>query len=123
MNEKERRETLVEFRRVVNVTPAAMRHWFASDESRSVGITHDGAKMSGPDQPESVGHGMGQRVVEIKARKPAALTEADYRDMRKVVGYMHRHRTQRPDGDVEDTRWRKSLMNLGHDPMRDEPPD
>ncbi len=30
----------------------------------------------------------------------------------------HRHLEQRPSGDVEDTRWRCSLMNRGHDPLR-----
>ena len=38
--------------------------------------------------------------------------------MRKVVGYVHRHMTQRPKGDVTDTNWRKSLMNWGHDPLK-----
>jgi hypothetical protein len=38
--------------------------------------------------------------------------------MRKVVGYVHRHLAQRPKGDVTDTRWRYSLMNWGHDPMK-----
>lgn len=37
----------------------------------------------------------------------------------KVVGYVHRHLAQRPDGDVEHTRWRYSLMNWGHDPLED----
>jgi len=30
-----------------------------------------------------------------------------------------RHLAQRPDGDVEHTRWRYSLMNWGHDPLKD----
>jgi hypothetical protein len=38
--------------------------------------------------------------------------------MRKVVGYVHRHLAQRPDGDVTDTAWRHSLMNWGHDPLK-----
>jgi hypothetical protein len=38
--------------------------------------------------------------------------------MRKVIGYVHRHMAQRPHGDVADTRWRKSLMNWGHDPLK-----
>ncbi len=39
--------------------------------------------------------------------------------MRKVVSYVHRHLAQRPDGDVSDTPWRYSLMNWGHDPLKD----
>lgn len=38
--------------------------------------------------------------------------------MRKVVGDVHRHLAQRPEGEVRDTRWRWSLMNWGHDPLR-----
>jgi hypothetical protein len=37
--------------------------------------------------------------------------------MRKVVGYIRRHLAQRPSGHVQDTRWRHSLMNWGHDPL------
>ena len=37
--------------------------------------------------------------------------------MRKVNGYVARHRKQRPSGDVSDTPWRYSLMNWGHDPL------
>jgi hypothetical protein len=39
------------------------------------------------------------------------MTDHDYAQMRKVVGYVHRHRAQRPSGDVTDTDWRYSLMN------------
>lgn len=121
MTDSERHETLAEFRRVVNMSPAALRHWLGSRESRSVGMTPEGERVDGAVHAESVGHRMGERIVEIKARKPATLTEDDYHDMRKVIGYVHRHLAQRPNGDVEDTRWRKSLMNWGHDPMKDKP--
>lgn len=40
--------------------------------------------------------------------------------MRKVVGYVKRHLAQKPSGDVTDTAWRYSLMNWGHDPLKDE---
>jgi hypothetical protein len=43
----------------------------------------------------------------------------DYAHMRKVVGYVHRHLAQRPTKErVEDSRWRYSLMNWGHDPCK-----
>ena len=38
--------------------------------------------------------------------------------MKKVIGYVRRHVAQRPQGDVSDTRWRYSLMNWGHDPLK-----
>ena len=30
----------------------------------------------------------------------------------------HRHWAQRPSGDVSESAWRYSLMNLGHDPCK-----
>ena len=35
--------------------------------------------------------------------------------MRRVVNYVHRHQGQKPSGDVEDSTWRYSLLNGGHD--------
>ena len=50
--------------------------------------------------------------------RAVCLTEADYAHMRKVTGYIKRHSAQRPKGDVSHTRWRYSLMNWGHDPLK-----
>ena len=112
-------ETAREFHRVVNMTLAALRRWLDSEQSRSVGMVPGGGRVTAPGDGESVGHHMGARILEIKAAKTAALTDADYADMRKVIGYVHRHGAQRPEGDVTDTRWRHSLMNWGHDPLKD----
>jgi hypothetical protein len=54
----------------------------------------------------------------ILRAKKGDLTDADEARMRKVVGYVHRHLAQRPQGDVEDSKWRCSLMNWGHDPLK-----
>ena len=67
---------------------------------------------------ESTGHEMGRHIVELRDKKAADLDDDDYARMRKVVGYVHRHLAQRPKGDVTDTRWRYSLMNWGHDPLK-----
>ena len=98
------------FNDAVNMTPAELDGWLKTEDSRSVGWTHEG-------EDESVGHHAGARIVAIKRTHKADLTEDDYAHMRKVVGYVHRHMAQRPDGDVRDTRWRHSLMNWGHDPL------
>ena len=74
-------------------------------------MTHEGGE-------ESVGHEMGRRILAIRSKRAAELDDDDYHAMRKVVGYVHRHGKQRPAGDVTDTRWRKSLMNWGHDPLK-----
>jgi hypothetical protein len=36
---------------------------------------------------------------------------------REVVGPVHRHRAQRPEGDVTGTKWRRPPTNRGHDPL------
>jgi hypothetical protein len=116
MSDDERKSVHAEFDRLVNMTPARLKAWLDSDDSRSVGMTKGGEKVADGSQPESVGHHMGERILEIRGRKRDALTDQDFADMRKVVGYIHRHSAQRPKGDINDTRWRKSLMNWGHDP-------
>jgi hypothetical protein len=37
--------------------------------------------------------------------------------MRKVVGYVRRHLAQEP-ANMVTSRWRYSLMNWGHDPLK-----
>ncbi len=80
-------------------------------------MTHDGEKVTAAGGDEAVGHEMGRRILALIAKKVADLDDDDYAAMRKVVGYVHRHMKQRPSGDVTETRWRKSLMNWGHDPL------
>ena len=103
-----------DFHAAVNMTPAALATWLDTDESKEVGWK--GADGKGPG--ESVGHKEGARIVAIKRTKKADLDDADYADMKKVTGYVHRHLAQGgPAEDVEHSRWRYSLMNWGHDPL------
>ena len=103
-------EALIEeFHDTVNMQPQELEEWLETEESKSVGDTDDG---------ESTGHQSGRRIVEIKRTDKADLGDDDFDHMRKVNGYVARHLSQRPDGDVEDTRWRYSLMNWGHDPLK-----
>ena len=114
----EDRETARAFHDVVNMTPSALRKWLDTADSQSVGMTHEGERVTHEGDEESVGHEMGRRILDLQAKKAADLDADDYAAMRKVVGYVHRHGKQRPAGDVTDTRWRKSLMNWGHDPLK-----
>ena len=111
-------DTARAFHDVVNMTPSELRRWLESEPSQSVGMTHEGERVTSADDPEAVGHEMGRRILELRATKQADLTADDYAAMRKVVGYVHRHSKQRPSGDITETRWRKSLMNWGHDPLK-----
>ena len=114
----DRRDIDKAFEEVVNMTPSELRRWLETQDSRSVGMTHEGEKITHDGDKESVGHHMGGRILELKGKKAADRNDDDYDAMRKVVGYVHRHGKQRPHGDVADTRWRKSLMNWGHDPLK-----
>jgi len=101
-----------EFGEAVNMTAGELEKWLATDESQSVGQKSDGSG-------ESTGHESGRRIVELLRRKKADLTDDDLAHMRKVHGYVARHLAQQPaKEDVETSRWRYSLMNWGHDPLK-----
>ncbi|MGW5055010.1 DUF3140 domain-containing protein [Actinokineospora sp. NPDC004072] len=102
--------TRKEFAEAVNMTATQLRHWLDTEDSKAVGQKDDGG--------ESTGHASGRRILSLLDKKPGDLTDADLAHMRTVVGYIHRHLAQRPDGDISDTRWRYSLMNWGHDPLK-----
>jgi Protein of unknown function (DUF3140) len=106
------------FKSVVNMTPTALRSWLKTSESQSVGMTVEGKKVTQPGGDEAVGHEMGRRILSLQEKKFADLGDDDFAAMRKVIGYVHRHLKQRPHGDVTETRWRQSLMNWGHDPLK-----
>jgi hypothetical protein len=59
----------------------------------------------------------GRHIVEILDTEKSDLSERDHSRMRKVVGYPKCLLAQRPSGDVQDSAWRYSLMNWGHDPI------
>lgn len=100
-----------EFGDAVNMTPEQIEEWLGTEESQSVGQSRGGG--------EAVGHEMGRHIVDLLRKSKGDLGEEDEKHMRKVVGYVHRHLAQRPSGDVRATRWRYSLMNWGHDPLKD----
>ncbi|GAB3231165.1 DUF3140 domain-containing protein [Kineococcus gypseus] len=111
LSDDERRSIGRDFAEAVNMTPKELEDWLGSEESRSVG-------QSSGKGDESVGHASGRRIVEILRAKKSDLDDDDYAHMKKVVGYVHRHSAQRPDGDVTGTKWRYSLMNWGNDPLK-----
>ena len=106
-------EAYQEFKDLVNMAPKEIEEFLETDESQRVG------QDSGDG--ESKRHKSGQRIVEIKRTKKDDLTAEDYDHMRKVVGYIKRHKAQGgPDENVEGSDWRYSLMNWGHDPCAEE---
>lgn len=100
-----------DFKDAVNMTASELEKWLDTDESKAVG-----QKSSGGG--ESTGHRSGRRIVDILGTKKGDLSDDDYAHMRKVVGYVHRHRAQGPSKDIEHSDWRYSLMNWGQDPTK-----
>ena len=107
---KSRDEVWDEWKELVNMAPKELEDWLETDESKSVG------QGSG----ESTGHKSGRRIVKIKRTNKDDLTDDQWDHMSKVIGYIKRHKAQGPEGDVEESDWRYSLMNWGHDPMKDD---
>ncbi|MBA2534142.1 MAG: DUF3140 domain-containing protein [Rubrobacter sp.] len=109
MAKDERQQTIEEFEDAVNMTPKELEEWLQTDESRSVGQGNG----------ESKGHESGRRIVEIKNKKKSDYTDDDLEHMNKVTSYVHRHLGQGPKKqNIEDSRWRYSLMNWGHAPLK-----
>ncbi|MDF9796672.1 hypothetical protein OKW21_001935 [Catalinimonas alkaloidigena] len=110
MKEEEKEDTYQEFKDVVNMSPSELEEWLDTEESKSVGAdSGDG---------EAVGHKSGRKIIDIKRTNKDQLTGSQYQHMQKVVGYVNRHLAQKPKSDIEDSKWRYSLMNWGHDPLK-----
>lgn len=98
-----------EFHQVVNMTPKELESWLDTDDSKSVG------QKDGDD--ESIGHKSGKHIIQLLQKKQDEYTDDDLSHMKKVISYVHRHSAQRPSSDIENSRWRYSLKNWGHDPL------
>ena len=110
---KSRDEIWDEWRDLVNMTPKELEEWLETDESKSVGDSNG--------DEDSTGHESGRKILKIKDTNKGDLSDDQWDWMGKVVGYIKRHCAQGgPDEDVESSTWRYSLMNWGHDPLKDD---
>lgn len=101
-----------EWRDLVNMAPKPLEEFLETEESKSVGDSDSG---------ESTGHKSGRRIVKIKRTNKDDITDDQWDHMATVVGYIKRHLSQGgPEDDVETSNWRYSLMNWGHDPLKDD---
>ena len=112
MSDKSREEIWDEWRDRVNMAPKEIEDWLDTEESKSVGVdSGDG---------ESKGRKSAKRIVEIKRTNKDDLSDDQWSHMADVVAYINRHCAQQPDGDIENSDWRYSLMNWGHDPLAED---
>ena len=105
----ETKSVIDEFHEAVNMTPKELESWLDTEESQEVG------QKNGDD--ESIGHKSGKRIIELLQKKDN-YNDDDLSHMKKVISYVHRHSAQKPSGDIENSRWRYSLKNWGHDPLK-----
>jgi len=108
----DREQVSSEFASIVNMTADELADWLQTPESRRVGW-----KGANGLAAESVGHASGRKIVAILRTPTLRLTDGDYAHMRKVIGYVRRHLAQEP-ANIVTSRWRFSLMNWGHDPLK-----
>ena len=114
MANDDRQQTIDEFEGSVNMTRKELEDWLQTDESQSVGQSVGQSDGGG----ESKGHESGRRIVGILEKNKSDYTDDVVDHMRRMVSYVHRHQAQKPQGDVEDSTWRYSLLNWGHDPLK-----
>jgi DNA topoisomerase VI subunit B len=108
--DKDNKLIIKDFKQAVNMTAEQLENWLSTEDSKKVGQKKD--------DDESIGHKSGKHIVEL-LQKQSEYTEDDIAHMQKVISYVRRHSAQRPSGDVKDTHWRFSLMNWGHDPLKE----
>ena len=107
---KDVKSVIDEFQQVINMTAEELESWLDTEESKEVGQKEG--------EEESIGHKSGKRIIQLLQKKQDEYTDDDLSHMKKVVSYVHRHLAQRPSGDIEDTHWRYSLKNWGHEPLK-----
>lgn len=98
-----------EFHRIVNMTSEELRAWLLTDASGSDAFTAD------PDLglPE-----LGRAVTRVLTKRKTDLEAADTQTMQRVVDYVEDRLADEPPDGAEDSAWRRSLMVVGHDPLR-----
>ena len=108
--DSEKQEILDEFNEAVNMSASEIKKWLKTEESHSVGQKDKKGKIKGRKS--------GKKIVKILQKDKSDYQKKDFKHMKKVISYVHRHLAQKPSGDIEETPWRYSLMNWGNDPMK-----
>jgi hypothetical protein len=97
------------FQQVVNMTSEELRVWLLS------GASDDDAL---PGEPDLTLPDLGKQVVELLRKRKVELTQRDADVMEQVVDFVLTQEAEGPDDTESDEEWRRSLMTVGHDPMR-----
>ena len=97
-----------DFHRVVNMTSRELRDWLA--------VQGAGEETEVP--PDQAGPELGQRVLAVLGKRRSDLTPDDVEVMDRVVELVVAERGPDPEPTAGEDAWRRSLMNIGHDPLK-----
>ena len=98
-----------EFHQIVNMT---------SDELRACLLTQASGEEAFPADPAQSVPRLGERVVEVLRKRKVDLTSDDTQTMQEVVDYVEDRLANPPAAGAAHERWRRSLMTVGHDPLK-----
>jgi hypothetical protein len=98
-----------EFHQIVNMTSDELRAWLLTEASGEDAL---------PAEPDMKLPELGVRVVDVLRKRKVDLTGEDTETMRQVVDFVEDRLEERPPGAEQDDAWRRSLMTVGHDPLR-----
>jgi Protein of unknown function (DUF3140) len=101
------------FREVVNMTSEELRAWLLTGAADQAAAPGGLAAGPGPGLPE-----LGEQVVELLRKRKAELTQRDADVMEQVVDFVLTQEAEGPADTESDEDWRRSMMTVGHDPMR-----
>jgi hypothetical protein len=99
-----------DFQQAVNMNASEIKQWLKTEESHSVGQKNKQGKIKGRKS--------GKKIIKILQKHRSEYSKKDFQHMKKTVGYVHRHLAQKPTQNLAKTPWRYSLMNWGHDPLK-----
>ena len=97
------------FHQVINMTSEELRAWLLTEAS---------GKNASPAGPGPALPELGRQVVELLRKRKVELTEQDADVMEQVVDFVLTQEAEGPADMESDVEWRRSLMTVGHDPMR-----
>jgi hypothetical protein len=103
-----------QFHAAVNMTSQELRDFLLADAAGAYGAFRDEPDL-GVD-PE------GRGVLRVLAKRKGDLTDDDLDLMERVIEEVSNLLAVRTTVGLDDALWRRDLMTLGHDPMRDRQP-
>ncbi|SDY99015.1 Protein of unknown function [Micromonospora pattaloongensis] len=101
-----------DFHACVNVSSAQLRAWLMTEGSREEAFT----------DPKMNLDSRGGAIMAILGKRKVDLTDDDIAVMSETVEDVQRLLERRPPNGPSDDRWRRALLDLGHDPLQ-EPKD